>query len=131
MNNSDHIMYADWTTFTCELAFFKRILLYKQGAIYETGYRRVVPIWRLYGHIPPGLFETTKAVIFKGRTFFNDYNKQNILWKFVWNILWRVLTYRNTFNICRTLVGNKIVDNSDVVGASPVGAAPTTSSLST
>ena len=29
------------------------------------------------------------------------------------------------------LVGNKIVDHSDVVGASPVGAAPTTSSFST
>ena len=40
-------------------------------------------------------------------------------------------TYRKTSNIRRTLVGNKIVDNSDVVGASPVGAAPTTSSLST
>ena len=40
-------------------------------------------------------------------------------------------TYRKTSNISRTLVGNKIVDNSDVVGASPVGAAPTTSSLST
>ena len=36
-----------------------------------------------------------------------------------------------TSNISRTLVGNKIVDNSDVVGASPVGAAPTTSSFST
>ena len=36
-----------------------------------------------------------------------------------------------TPNISRTLVGNKIVDNSDVVGASPVGAAPTTSSFST
>ena len=31
----------------------------------------------------------------------------------------------------RTLVGNKIVDHSDVVGALPVGAAPTTSSFST
>ena len=41
------------------------------------------------------------------------------------------LTYRQVSNIRRTLVGNKIVDNSDVVGASPVGAAPTTSSLST
>ena len=30
-----------------------------------------------------------------------------------------------------TLVGNKIVDDSDVVGASAVGAAPTTSSFST
>ena len=39
--------------------------------------------------------------------------------------------YRKTSNISRILVGNKIVDNSDVVGASPVGAAPTTSSFST
>ena len=38
--------------------------------------------------------------------------------------------YRKTSNIRRTLVGNKIVDRSDVVGASPVGAAPTTSSFS-
>ena len=42
-----------------------------------------------------------------------------------------LLTYLKTFNISRTLVGNKIVDNSDVVGALPVGAAPTTSSFST
>ena len=39
--------------------------------------------------------------------------------------------YRKTSNISRTLADNKIVDNSDVVGASPVGAAPTTSSFST
>ena len=39
--------------------------------------------------------------------------------------------YRETSNMSRTLVDNKIVDHSDVVGASPVGAAPTTSSLST
>ena len=38
--------------------------------------------------------------------------------------------YRQVSNIRRTLVGNKIVDHSDVVGASPVGAAPTTSSFS-
>ena len=30
-----------------------------------------------------------------------------------------------------TLVGNKIVDHSDVVGSSPIGAAPTTSSFPT
>ena len=41
------------------------------------------------------------------------------------------LSYRQTSNIRRILVGNKIVDNSDVVGASPVGAAPTASSFST
>ena len=39
--------------------------------------------------------------------------------------------YHQTSNISRTLVGNKIVNHSDVVGASPVGAAPTTSSFST
>ena len=33
--------------------------------------------------------------------------------------------YRKTYNISRTLVGNKVVSNSDV------GAAPTTSSFST
>ena len=40
-------------------------------------------------------------------------------------------TYPKTYNISRIFVGNKIVENSDVVGASPVGAAPTTSSFST
>ena len=39
--------------------------------------------------------------------------------------------YPQVSNISRTLVGNKIVDHSDAVGASPVGAAPTTSSFST
>ena len=38
--------------------------------------------------------------------------------------------YRQVSNISRTLVGNLIGDHSDVVGASPVGAAPTTSSFS-
>ena len=39
--------------------------------------------------------------------------------------------FRQVSTIRRTLVGNEIVDRSDVVGASPVGAAPTTSSFST
>ena len=38
--------------------------------------------------------------------------------------------YCQTFDISHTL-GNIIVDYSDVVGASPVGTAPTTSSVST
>ena len=42
-----------------------------------------------------------------------------------------ILQYRQVSNRRRTLVGNYIVDHSDVVGASPVGAAPTTSSFST
>ena len=58
-----------------------------------------------------------------------------------WNVLYQRelsdeleqqnITYRKTFDIRRTLVGNKLVDHSDVVGASPVGAAQTTSSFST
>ena len=39
--------------------------------------------------------------------------------------------YRQVSNISRTLVANEIVDHSDVVRASAVGAAPTTSSFST
>ena len=42
-----------------------------------------------------------------------------------------LMTYRKVSNIRCTLVGNKIVEHSDVVGAPPVGAAPTPSSFST
>ena len=47
------------------------------------------------------------------------------------SVEWVTKIYRQTSNIRRTIVGNKIVDLSDVVGASPVGAAPTTFSFST
>ena len=40
-------------------------------------------------------------------------------------------SYRQISNIKRTLVGNTLGDHSDVVGASPVDAAPTTSPFST
>ena len=39
--------------------------------------------------------------------------------------------YRQNSNISRTLAGNRHVDHSDTVGASPVGVAPTTSLFST
>ena len=39
--------------------------------------------------------------------------------------------YRKVSNIRRTSVGNNIFDHSDVDGASPVDAAPTTSSFPT
>ena len=38
--------------------------------------------------------------------------------------------YNQTSNISHTLVGSQIVDHWDVFWASPVGAAPTTSSFS-
>ena len=55
----------------------------------------------------------------------------NLSWFFVIILIINKWYYRKTSNISRTLVGNKIVDNSDVVRASPVGFAPTTSSFST
>ena len=42
-----------------------------------------------------------------------------------------IQNYRQVSNISRTLVGNNIVDHSDVERAPPVGAAPTTSSFPT
>ena len=39
---------------------------------------------------------------------------------FIW------MLYHQASKISRTLLSNKIVDHSDVDGASPVGAAPTT-----
>ena len=53
----------------------------------------------------------------------------NILYNEFQKIMY--LNYPKLSNISRTLVGNGIVDHSDVVGASPVSAAPTTSSFST
>ena len=39
--------------------------------------------------------------------------------------------YRQISNTRRSLLGNKLADHSDAVGALPIGAAPTTSSFST
>ena len=53
------------------------------------------------------------------------YIEYNICWS-----MWKYM-YHKTSNIRGTIVGYKIVDHSDVVGASPVGTASTTSSFST
>ena len=58
-------------------------------------------------------------------------NDNKVRMEYLGHILSYQIYYRKISNIRRTLVGNKIVDHSDVVGASPVGAAPTTSSFST
>ena len=62
-----------------------------------------------------------------------------IWWKNVPDVLFKPLSlnifssmiYCQITNISHTLIGDKIVYHSDVVGAWPVGAAPTTSSFST
>ena len=56
--------------------------------------------------------------------------RQPLIHDFVDYMAYVHMIYRQVSNIRRTLVGNKIVDHSYVVGASPVGAAPTTSSFS-
>ena len=58
-----------------------------------------------------------KKWILTGRVYNSSNNIHNI--------------YRQTSNISRTLVGNKIVHHSDAFGTSPVGAAPSASSFST
>ena len=54
------------------------------------------------------------------RAFANK-NKELSVWKMV---MWST-DYRKISNIRRISVGNKIIDHSDIVGASTVGAAPT------
>ena len=49
----------------------------------------------------------------------------------IWSLYESTSYNRQTSNIRRILVVNKIIDHSDVVGASPVGVAPTTSSFLT
>ena len=65
-------------------------------------------------------------------------NKDFQTWLLIgWQLNWNFLViqvpgskYCQTSNIKRTLVDKELVDHSDVVGASPVGTAPTTSSFS-
>ena len=64
--------------------------------------------------------ERQKGIECKAKLFFRSERPQFL-----------VQRYRKTSNISRTSVGNNIVENSDEVGASPVGTAPTTSSFST
>ena len=48
---------------------------------------------------------------------------QLVLYNSVRMLVWNNKDYRKTSHISRTLVGNKTVDNSDVVGAAPVGSS--------
>ena len=63
--------------------------------------------------------------------FLNNEEKLNLKRNYGYQVMGVVMRYRRTSNIRRILVCNKIVDHSDVVWASPVGTAPTTSSFST
>ena len=60
-----------------------------------------------------------------------DMNKRPIFCRKKSPMIFSILSYRKISNIRHIWDFNKIIDHSYVVGASPVGAAPTTSSLST
>ena len=79
-------------------------------------------------------------IIYTANTLRPDQNSRNfksiwmtisssILTKFSLNFIFELplVIHRQTSNISQTSVGNEIVDYSDVIGASPVGAAATTS----
>ena len=69
-----------------------------------------------------------RALIFNGQDYF--YKPAWLLHSRVTNDSVGKKVYCQTPNISSILAGNKTVDHSDVVGASPVGSAPTTSSFS-
>ena len=67
----------------------------------------------------------------RGRVAWKKFPFDDVIMKDSYCTVIAAKTYRQLSNTSRTLVGNKIVDRSDVFGAPHVGAAPTTSSLST
>ena len=64
-------------------------------------------------------------------TFDEQDQRSNSFYTGYKNSFYELTMYCQNSNIRRTLAGNKIVDHSDVVGASPLCAAPTTSSFTT
>ena len=70
-------------------------------------------------------------VYISGLVQYNKCNEYTTLLHWASSLRTCEIRYRKTSDIRCTLVGYVIVDQSDVVGASPVGAAPATSSLLT
>ena len=64
-------------------------------------------------------------------TAMNNHKYKDDYYSINTNLMYASLIYHQTSTISHTLVCSKIVNHSGVVGASPVGAAPTTSSFST
>ena len=60
-----------------------------------------------------------------------NFNVSNKTFPLNLNYEGKIVNYGQTSNTSCTIVDNKIVDHSDVVGAPTVGAAPATSSFST
>ena len=95
-------------------------------------------LWHLADQIgvihpyPNTTVETVKDIAKLCRQKTSKINKVQTMCLFWgWTTIHTDYIYCQTSNISPTLAGNKIVNHSDVVGASPVGAAPTASSFFT
>ena len=69
-------------------------------------------------------------VIYRNKAVYITLNAKISVFQWDYDVPDRYISYSRTSDISTTLEGNIIVDHSDVVGASPVGAAPTTPSFS-
>ena len=88
-----------------------------------------VSLLRVKNHGKDTQFEMKKTAKF---VWYNLLVFGQISWFFTRDLLvFQILEWHVCCNISCTLVDNKIVDYSDVIGALPVGTAPTTSSFST
>ena len=118
------VSYIFWTKYN-ELNFYTRIFAVVKNIL--QGYFIYPPFIFVYWQHAPGLIKDQKR-------YWHMWSKP----------LWSRINHTNTYlitamkninrqasNIRRTLIGNQIVDHSDVFGATPVGAAPTISSFST
>ena len=77
------------------------------------------------------IFTNSHGTIWHGSLDHSEYNSfwpSNAIWH---NVHQWISDYHQNSYISHTLVGIIIVNHSDVIGASPVVAAPTTSSFST
>ena len=79
--------------------------------------------WKFPIFVVPHIGQPFKKMALNGQIR----NDLVLVWIVDRTVLYQII---KTSDISRTLVGNKTVDHSDVVGTSPVGAAPTTSSFS-
>ena len=92
---------------------------HNEGMLHQLYYKGLVFIW---------IVNTLKVNFQKSRKYGQKWSRTRLSINSDWHFTSSI--YCQVSNIRRTLEGNQIIDHSDVVGASPVGTAPTTFSFS-
>ena len=119
-----HWVCMEWYVFIILISRVSLIAEYSQWDLCK------ISLWLLSRHILQYII-----FFFNSRHIYilckNDDQKHSIACCSISIMIWQKNNYRQVSNIKRTLVGDKIVDHSDIVGASPVGVAPTISSFCT